>query len=84
MTKLSQPERSAEWRNVPRIKAEIARRGGCGCCALRDRAKSAWDLGTCTVPHRTFPLCLKDDRQPEFTLDEETISHLTTNPRKAA
>lgn len=73
---LTRPERCAEWRNVPRIRAEIARRGGCGCCALRDRSKDNWDLGACTVQHRTFPMCLKDGRTPEFQLDESTIEHL--------
>jgi hypothetical protein len=74
---LTGPERSAEWRNVPGIRSEIHRRGGCGCCSLRDRQKDTWDRGFCTVPQRVFPKCLSDGRQPEFELDELTVSHLT-------
>lgn len=70
---LSAPERSAEWRNIKRIRAAILRCGGCGCCT--HRAYSFGERGYCKTNHRTFPLCMKTPGL-SFELDESALGRI--------
>jgi hypothetical protein len=70
---LTTPERSAEWRNIKRIRAAILRCGGCGVCTKR-----AWSLGErgyCKTNHRTFPLCMATPGL-SFELDEAALGRI--------
>jgi hypothetical protein len=70
---LTRPERSAEWRNIKRIRAAILRCGGCGCCF--NRASSFGERGYCKTEHRTFPLCMKTPGL-SFVLDEAALDRI--------
>jgi hypothetical protein len=70
---LTTPERSAEWRNVKRMRASIMRCGGCAVCA--NRAGSAWGRGYCKTESRTFPLCMATTGL-SFELDESALGRI--------
>ena len=73
MTFMTKPETCVDRSQRKRIVAEIVRRNGCAMCEHRDKAREFWDLAFCSRPSRTFPLCMKDKREPEFKLDHDTI-----------
>lgn len=70
---LTAPERAAERVRAKRIRSEVFRRGGCGCCRHRDPAVQGWGHGVCGQPGRAFPRCLSDAMYPAFVLDRDTL-----------
>lgn len=69
---MTRPERFCERATARRIRSEIYRRGGCGCCIHRDKESEAWDRAYCIQLGRSFPLCLKTSGIG-FELDEIAI-----------
>lgn len=69
--RLTRPENYAEIRYRRRVASVLMRDGGCAHCIHRETL-----LGRTVCPRdaaRSFPLCLKDQRTPQFELDETTI-----------
>jgi hypothetical protein len=70
---LTRPENHVDRRDRRRVLSRMAKEGPCTFCKHRvwafiaDRWVCERDAG------RSFPLCTKDNRQPSFELDHETI-----------
>lgn len=71
---LTRPENCAELAERRRIKALLVERGGCWACLNRDKEVLAWGRSVCKAnPKRSFPLCAKDGKQPQFDMDEQQV-----------
>jgi hypothetical protein len=69
---LTRPERACEVRDAKEKRAEILRRGVCGCCLNRDRNSEGWGRAVCSIQGRAYPHCVQSDGI-SFDFDESTI-----------
>lgn len=70
----TRPENFTELAERRHIKRLLVERGGCWACLNRDREVMAWGRSVCKDnPKRSFPLCTKDGRKPQFEMDEEQV-----------
>lgn len=71
---LTRPEKAAAFGHARNfVKRELMAGRACALCTHRSK-HTYWDLHRCALkPERTFPLCMKDGRQPAFELDESQV-----------
>lgn len=71
---LTRPEKAAAFGHARAfVKRELACGRACSLCTNRS-THTYWDRHRCRLnPDRSFPLCMKDGREPSFNLDETTV-----------
>lgn len=71
---LTRPEKAAAFGHARVfVKRELAKGNACSLCTHRSQT-TYWDRHLCALNKaRSFPLCMKDGREPSFDLDETTV-----------
>jgi hypothetical protein len=71
---LTRPEKAAAFNHARTfVKSELAKGNACKLCLHRSLT-TYWDRHVCALNHsRSFPLCMKDGREPSFDLDEKQV-----------